>query len=340
MQAEGHPLPAPPSRLRKALLAWYASAQRDLPWRRTQDPYRIWLSETMLQQTRVAAVLPYYERFLAKYPAANDLAQAPEQEVLAMWAGLGYYSRARNLHAAAKLIARDGEFPRGYEAIRALPGVGEYTAAAVASIAFGLPHAVVDGNVLRVMARLTGDPADIGSQITRRRIRDTAQRLLDRSRPGDSNQALMELGATVCMPREPLCRACPWSRWCVAHQRGLEFQLPVKLRKQKQVQIQRTVLIIARQGALLLRQRSEEDSLMPGFWELPEPDQLPDARAIRLAGSFRHSITFHNYRFDVVESEIASTPQGYDWVSRERMGAIPLSTIARKALRVFHDVRK
>ncbi len=288
----------------------------------------------MLQQTRVAAVLPYYDRFLSKYPTVNDLAAAPLEEVLALWSGLGYYSRARNLHAAARLIRERGNFPASYDAIRALPGVGDYTAAAVGSIAFGMPYVVVDGNVLRVMARLLGDPADIGSQITRQRIREKATRMLDPMRAGDFNQALMELGATVCVPRDPRCSRCPWSVECRANQRGIASQLPVKLRKQKQVEINRTVLVIERGASVLLRQRAGTDSLMPGFWELPEAEDLPEAEHLRLAGRFRHSITVHNYRFDVVESGIASKPAGYRWVNRKRLEEIPLSTIARKALHV------
>jgi A/G-specific adenine glycosylase len=332
-------LPAPPTRLRKTLLDWYPAARRDLPWRDTSDPYRIWLSETMLQQTRVAAVLGYYHRFLARFPSVNHLAAAPEQEVLALWAGLGYYSRARNLHRAAKQIADAGGFPDSFEAIHALPGVGDYTAAAVASIAFGRPHAVVDGNVLRVIARLVGDPADIGSQLTRRRFGALAHAMLDQRRPGDFNQALMELGATVCLPRRPDCAHCPWREWCSANVTGTQTELPVKLRRQQPVRIDRTVLIIARRNAILLRQRPAADPLMAGFWELPEAEELPSAMQVRRLGEFRHSITFHIYRFDVVESDIARKPTRYQWVERERLEAIPLSTIAKKALRVFAATR-
>src|SRR6266516_234894 len=183
---------------RKALLSWYAGAKRVLPWRETRDPYRIWISEVMLQQTRVAAVIPYYERFLARFPDLATLAAAPEQELLAAWGGLGYYSRARNLQRAAQQMR--GRFPSDYESIRALVGVGDYTAAAVASIAFGLPYAVVDGNVLRVLSRVTNDASDIGSLKTKKRMQALADTLLAQSDPGLYNQALMELGATVCLP--------------------------------------------------------------------------------------------------------------------------------------------
>src|SRR5436853_2803564 len=188
-------------KLAALLLAWYRKSHRDLPWRGTTDPYRIWVSEIMLQQTRAVAVIPYYERFLARFPTVATLAAAPEQDVLALWAGLGYYSRARNLRRAAQAIVAAGGFPRDYDAIRALPGIGDYTAAAVASIAFSLPHAVLDGNVMRVVARVENEGADIGTVRTRERFRAVAQEWLVPDDPGHFNQALMELGATVCLPR-------------------------------------------------------------------------------------------------------------------------------------------
>ncbi|MEZ5404464.1 MAG: A/G-specific adenine glycosylase [Bryobacteraceae bacterium] len=318
--------------LRLRLLEWYRACRRDLPWRRTSDPYPIWLAETMLQQTRVAAVLPYYERFLERFPSPAALAAAPEAEILAMWAGLGYYSRARNLHKAAIQIHDAGAFPGSLDAIRALPGVGDYTAAAVGSIAFHIPIVVVDGNVLRVIARLTGDSGDIGSQITRRRIRNHAQTLLDPRCPGDFNQALMELGATLCLPRDPQCGRCPWEHVCEAHARGIERELPVKLRKQTLRREHRTIAIAERNGSLLLRQRGPGDSLMPGFWELPELHELGGDVRAEIIGRFRHSITVHDYHCDVVKSEVVSRPAGFRWVNRKRLETIPLSTVARKAL--------
>src|SRR5712691_3306805 len=206
--------------LRRKLITWYERAKRDLPWRRTDDPYAIWISEIMLQQTRVAAVVPYYERFLARFPKPAALADAPEPELLRMWSGLGYYSRARNLRKAANQIVDHGGFPRDYGSIRELAGVGDYTAAAVASIAFGLPFAVVDGNVRRVIARLLNQTsADAGKE---------AGLLLDRRDPGRWNQALMELGAVVCLPREPRCGECPIAAHCEALRRGAQGELPAK----------------------------------------------------------------------------------------------------------------
>src|SRR6516225_9136666 len=201
-------------RIAEALLAWYRRGHRDLPWRRTRDPFRIWVSEIMLQQTRAQAVIPYFERFLARFPDVESLARADEEEVLTLWSGLGYYSRARNLRGAAIVMRAAGGFPRDYAAIRQLPGVGEYTASAIASIAFGLPHAVLDGNVLRVVARVENDFSDIASPATRERFRSLVQKWLDQRYPGEFNQALMELGAMVCLPRNPSCLVCPLAACC------------------------------------------------------------------------------------------------------------------------------
>jgi len=223
--------PNPAERFGRLLLAWYSRGHRDLPWRNTRDPYRIWISEIMLQQTRAQAVIPYYLRFLERFPTVEALAAAEEDTVLALWSGLGYYSRARNLRLAARLIVASGPFPGTYEAIRELPGIGDYTAAAIASIAFDLPHAVLDGNVLRVVARVANDAADIASNRTRERFRAIAQEWLVPAEPGHFNQALMELGATVCLPRNPLCLVCPLADCCRARQEGAIAQVPVKLRK-------------------------------------------------------------------------------------------------------------
>ena len=194
---------------RSQLLHWFAQNRRDLPWRRTRDPYAIWISEVMLQQTRVAAVIPYYERFLSRFPDLESLAGASETDLLAHWAGLGYYYRARNLQRAARNALEAGTFPADYDGIRHLPGIGEYTAAAVASIAFDLPYPVVDGNVYRVLSRVLNDRTNIASGPARKHFTVLAGAILDRTRPGDFNQAIMELGATVCLPRKPLCLICP-----------------------------------------------------------------------------------------------------------------------------------
>ena len=203
--------------------------QRDLKWRQTRDPYAVWISEVMLQQTRVATVTPYYERFLARFPNFHALAEAPESELLAHWAGLGYYHRARNLQRAAQMMRSIGFFPTTFEEIRRLPGIGAYIAAAVASISFDLPHAVLDGNVFRVLSRIFGDATNIASGAGRKHFAGLAETLLHRAAPGAFNQAVMELGATVCLPSNPQCLVCPVSVFCRARQSGRQNDLPVKI---------------------------------------------------------------------------------------------------------------
>jgi A/G-specific adenine glycosylase len=227
----------PPSRkltvFRKQLLAWFLQFQRNLPWRRTRDPYRIWLSEIMLQQTRVATVIPYYERFLERFPDVRALAEAPQEDVLRLWSGLGYYSRARNLQRAAQEIVakHGGKFPHALEEALALPGIGQYTAAAILSIAYGAKHAVLDGNVARVLARLGAVRGDLRESKRWRTLQESADNLLDPKSPGEWNQAMMELGAIVCTPRAPQCLLCPVAKFCRARQLGLAERLPEKRKK-------------------------------------------------------------------------------------------------------------
>ncbi|MBN8729648.1 MAG: A/G-specific adenine glycosylase [Acidobacteria bacterium] len=320
--------------MRKALARWYGGAKRDLPWRRTSEPYPVWVSEIMLQQTRVAAALPYYERFLQLFPTVESLAEAPEQELLAVWSGLGYYSRARNLQKAARQIVAAGGFPRTFEGLRELAGIGDYTAAAVASISFGLPHAVLDGNVMRVLTRLLADAGDIQSPKTRSRLAAVAQEFLDKRAPAEHNQAVMELGALVCAPREPQCLLCPLAAHCVARLEGRAGQFPVKLRKQTKVEIALALLVIEREGRVLVWQRGDGEGRMAGFWELPSLEQLPAARVREEAGGFRHTITHHLHTVQVFRAVVKRVPAGYHWRDRRQMGEIPLSTMARKALRV------
>ncbi len=278
----------------------------------------------MLQQTRVAAAIPYYERFLARFADAQSLAGASEAEVLTAWSGLGYYSRARNLHRAAQAIAKLGAFPSEHESIRELPGVGEYTAAAVASIAFGLPHAVVDGNVKRVIARLTGD-AHVN-------VQEEASRLLDRKHPARSNQALMELGALVCLPRDPLCDGCPVAKECEARRQGTQAELPLKKLRQAPGRISLTLLVIRRRGKILLTPSPR----VRGFWDLPEA--LPGL-SLRTAlgpplGVFRHAIMNRQYVCEVREAIADSVPKGARWWDEASLQEIPLSTTVKKALRI------
>jgi A/G-specific adenine glycosylase len=241
---------------RKRLLGWFRQFQRDLPWRRTKDPYRIWLSEIMLQQTRVAAVIPYYERFLERFPDIRALAEAPQEDVLRLWSGLGYYSRARNLQLAAQQIVatHGGAFPRTKEDVLALPGIGRYTAAAILSIAFDAKHAVLDGNVARVLARLDAVHGDLRDAARWQALQATADRLLDPKSPSDWNQAMMELGAMICTPRAPQCLLCPVSRFCRARQLGLTEGIPEKRKKRASVEITlaAAVLLDPRGRTLLL----------------------------------------------------------------------------------------
>lgn len=214
----------------KALLKWYDLNRRDLPWRTTSDPYIIWLSEIILQQTRVGQGLPYFQKFISKYPIISDLARAPEDEVMKLWQGLGYYSRARNLHATAKRVNEiyGGIFPSDYELIRQLKGVGDYTAAAIASMAFGQPRAVVDGNVYRVLSRLFSEKTPVDSAAGKKLFAHIANGLLDQKKPGNFNQAMMELGAMICKPANPLCVSCPLNDQCIAYKDKTVLNFPVK----------------------------------------------------------------------------------------------------------------
>ena len=321
------------------LTSWYDKAKRNLPWRKTRDPYRILVSEIMLQQTRAQAVIPYYEEFLAHFPTAQDLAKAQESEVLRRWSGLGYYQRARNLQRAARRIVELGGFPRDYDAIRDLPGVGPYTAAAVASIAFGLAHAAVDGNVLRVIARHTADAADIGSPATKARFETIAEELLDKRDPGRFNQAMMELGATICLPRNPLCLLCPVARGCEARLEGKQSELPVKLGRRAPVRIETTLLIVERKGSILLWRRDPKATRLGGFWELPSIEDLPRVSSQEKLGSFRHSIMNHDYFVTVMRAKVTRVSDRFQWFDATELRSLPLSTTTKKGMAVLASAR-
>ena len=253
------------------LLDWYEKNKRDLPWRRTRDPYKIWVSEIMLQQTRVAAALPYYLRWMEELPDVNALAAVEEERLMKLWQGLGYYSRARNLQRAAKVIVEelDGRFPDTWEGLRKLPGVGDYTAGAVASIAFGRRVPAVDGNVLRVAARVADIRENIMDPKVRRRLSELMAAAVPSDRPGTYNQALMDLGATVCLPNgKPLCDACPLLTLCEAHRLGLEEVLPVREKKAPRRVEELTVYLLVRDGRVALRKRPDR-GLLAGLWEFP-----------------------------------------------------------------------
>lgn len=257
--------------LRRSLLAWYRKNARALPWRETSDPYAIWLSEVMLQQTRVDQGLPYYKRFLDAFPTAQRLAAASEDEVLKQWEGLGYYSRARNLHKAAKRVVSEfgGRFPKNSMGLLQLSGIGPYTAAAIASIAFGERVAVLDGNVIRVLSRLYNIEAPIDSQAVRAKLQELAQRLVPRTSSGEFNQAMMELGATVCVPRQPRCDKCPVRRSCKATKLGVQEQRPVKNAKARTPHHDVVIAVIRRKDTYLVGRRPES-GLLGGLWDFPQ----------------------------------------------------------------------
>jgi A/G-specific adenine glycosylase len=333
---------------RTQLLAWYDAHARDLPWRESHDPYRVWLSEIMLQQTRVAAVIAHYHEFLRRFPNVEKLARAREASVLAAWSGLGYYRRARMLHATAKVLVRErgGKFPETVEGLRELPGVGRYTAAAIASIAFGEAVAVVDGNVERVLQRFSGQ------RLAGEEFWLAAETLLDRARPGDFNQAVMELGATVCTPRAPACLTCPVVEWCAT--RG-EMAGAAKVARQKKREIH--YALACREGKVFLVQRARDARLMAGMWELPEVNGgAPGAKARsngagriaalkalrhqkarsgdRADASFtlKHSITVTDYNVRVWRVG-AVEQDGGEWIAVERLPRVALTGLARKILR-------
>ncbi len=268
---------------RNLLLEWYRRVRRDLPWRRTCDPYRIWISEIMLQQTRVDQALPYYDRFTARFPDADSLARADLDDVLRLWEGLGYYSRARNMHKAAKQIVEvhNGRFPDTYDEVISLQGIGPYTAAAIMSIAFGEPWPVVDGNVIRVISRLYGIGEDVRLSLTQKEIARHATALLDRSSPGDFNQAVMELGATVCTPASPDCSSCPFQLRCHAHKNGATGKYPYKSPAKKRPHHQIAVGVVRDERGRLLIARRPDNAMLGGLWEFPggkqeDGEALPD----------------------------------------------------------------
>jgi A/G-specific adenine glycosylase len=327
---------------RRRLLAWFDEHKRDLPWRRTSDPYAIWVSEIMLQQTRVAAVLGHYDLFMRRYPTVQALAAAPEDDVLAIWSGLGYYRRARMLHKAAKFVVSDlaGVLPQTAAGLRALPGIGEYTSAAIASIAFGEAAAAIDGNVERVLMRLQGWD-ETTAPVSR--MREAAANALALDRPGDYNQAMMELGATVCLPRGPLCLQCPVQKLCATRgEHATVERAKMQNREAAYVFVQRMMKHgrVTKRGEaeVMLVQRAKTASLMAGMWELPsiEPDKTSEERKLL---EVRHSITVTNYRVSVYgyepgeERGLLRGDEERRWIPVAELSGIPLTGLARKVLK-------
>jgi A/G-specific adenine glycosylase len=350
-------LPEHPGAVRRALLAWYRRTRRDLPWRRTRDPWAIWVSETMLQQTRVETVIPYYQRFLARYPTVEALAASDSDELMQHWAGLGYYSRARNLKAAAEQVVHEhgGRVPDDAEALRALPGVGRYTAGALASIAFDRPEPVVDGNVARVLARLLDLDLEVSSPEAQRVLWEQAAALARGKSPGDLNQALMELGALVCTPRSPDCAHCPLRRRCRGLEAGRAEELPKKAAKAAPREVEAVAALLSRGGRFLAVRRPPH-GLLGGLWELPGGDltrgELPAtalARALeervgltplraRRLGDVHHGFTHRTLRLHVFRASASAgrvrrrDADAHRWLTLGAIEALPLSKLAKKAL--------
>ena len=343
--------------VRQRLLEWYRKNKRDMPWRKTSDPYAIWVSEAMLQQTRVETVIPYWERFLSVFPDVHTLATADLDDVLGAWAGLGYYSRARNLQAAARVIDTEhgGELPDDAKILRTLPGVGRYTAGAVASIAFDRPEPVLDGNVKRVLVRLLGIREDIGRRAVVERLWREAAALVKGPNPGDLNQALMELGATVCTPKTPRCIACPLVRLCNARRAGDAETLPIRTRKKPPREVEAVVGLVLRRGKALAVRRPP-DGLLGGLWDLPgdalASGELPRAGLIRAlrkrvgltvsrpaeVGSLEHVFTHRKLKLFVFR---CNTPKGrtrldgfdsHKWLAPRSIPLLPHSAVTAKAL--------
>lgn len=339
-----------------ALLAWYDRSARVLPWRGIHDSYRTWISEAMLQQTRVETVLSYYDRFLARFPDLPSLAAADEADVLKCWEGLGYYSRARNLLNGARMVMRDfgGRLPSDPEQLRTICGIGPYMAGAVASIAFDVPVPAVDGNVIRVISRLYGIRDDVSAPAVRRKIESLAAALVPEKRPGDHNQAVMDLGATVCVPGTPDCSRCPLAGFCDAYARGDAADLPLLPKARKPKVIPWTVLIIRSGSRVLLRHRTEK--LLQGLWCFPmlegdlSREKLPSVveaklrlsvRGLRDHGSARHVFTHQVWEMhicSVLTDPDAGAPSGYEFAETEDIKNRALPAAMNAALRALKEV--
>ena len=338
-----HPLTA-------ALLDWYDRCARVLPWRGFHDAYRTWVSEAMLQQTRVETVLSYYDRFLERFPTLASLAEAPEADVLKLWEGLGYYSRARNLHNGAMDVMQQygGILPRDPEKLKKIRGIGPYTAGAIASIAYDVPVPAVDGNVIRVLSRIYGIRTDALQPDTRKHIEKLAAALVPQERPGDHNQAVMDLGATVCVPGTPNCDACPLSDFCDAYKTGDAADLPVLPKAKPQKIIPWSVLLIRSGDRVLMRRRTEK--LLQGLWCFPmfEVESAPDEllslvskklhlqlSSLRDAGTARHVFTHQIWQMRLYKTDAeasASAPAGYEFIPLDRIKDLTLPAAMNAAV--------
>jgi len=355
-----------PAAAAKRLVAWYRRQGRDLPWRLTRDPYRIWISEVMLQQTQVSTVIPYYRKFLVRFPSLASLAEAREEAVLAAWSGLGYYRRARNLHAAARLVRAEhgGILPRQVDGLRRLPGIGRYTAGALASIAFDLPEAALDGNAERVLSRLLAKRTEVGSSRARREFEAAVLAMMQSRPPSEITQGLMELGALVCAPVHPACALCPLSRDCRAHAAGLQDRLP-ETKSGRPIEKKRAAVAILRRGSTFLMLRRTKGELMAGLWEFPGDFLLPHEAAgeglervgrerlgrpitaHRSVARFNQSITYRRIRVSAYEATLAEPPkpdwrlpQDARWLTPRQVEKLPHGSATGRLLGLLVDAPK
>lgn len=351
------------SRFRRRLLTWYDRNARELPWRRNRDPYRVWVSEIMLQQTTVAAVIPYFERFIAALPTISSLAAANEDRVLRLWEGLGYYRRARQLHRAAKIVVAEhsGSFPRDAEAIRRLPGIGRYTAGAILSIAFDEPAPILEANTVRLLARLLAYRGDVTRADAQRLFWHAAEMLLPRRGAGRFNQALMELGSRICHPREPDCTQCPVAVLCPTHRNGLHELIPAARHKPAIEQVLEAVVIIRRRDRVLLVRRAEGER-WAGYWDFPRftcdrANRRPAAaelnrkvltqtgialKSSRHLATLRHTVTRFRITLECFEADFATStrsrePAKSSWVRIDDLDAYPLSSTGRRIARLIEQ---
>ncbi|MEX2118564.1 MAG: A/G-specific adenine glycosylase [Pirellulales bacterium] len=345
---------------RRRLLAWFGEHARDLPWRRSRDPYRVWISEIMLQQTQAATVEPYFRRFLRQFPSLRALAAAPEEQVLLAWEGLGYYRRARQLHRAARMIVEEhrGRFPRDAAAVRTLPGIGRYTAGAIASIAFDAREAIVEANTVRLFSRLLAYAGDTGQAAAQRLFWEFAEQLLPASGAGRFNQALMELGSLVCVPREPHCGRCPVAALCPTHRDGLEQVIPRAASRPPVTSVREAALVVRRRGRVLLARRDQAPR-WAGLWDFPRfeldgpcddeqfdlAEQLHSltgvvARPAGLLATLKHSVTRFRITLDCHLADYVSSgraPEGTElkWTRPGELESYPLSATGRRLSRLL-----
>ncbi len=348
-----------PARIRRRLLDWFVAAARPLPWRRSRSPYRVWISEVMLQQTQIQTVIPYYQRFTRAFPTVQALAAAPLERVLEHWSGLGYYGRARRLHQAAQAVARDfgGRIPRDYRQLRTLPGVGDYTARAILSIAFSRPFILIDGNVERVVARLFALRGNAASRSFRNSIERELDRLLSRRRPGQFNQALMEIGQTICLPRAPRCDQCPLRNSCLARRTGDPERFPAPRRRRPSERHSLAVAAIQRQSKILMV-RGLDGNLLSDLWNFPAAFGATDRAArkkleitvatmlggkplLERLSAFRHTITYRSIFGTVYRAEAPTITKSKTgrWFALKDLDAAAISQLSRKVVALIAPVR-